>query len=406
MSTLSGEGFRPLRPVRIRCYHFNPPFKLAFHSPQTKRLQADSVIVRLDCSDGTSGFGESAPRHYVTGENSETVVRLIVERLAPVLFRHPVDSIPSLQALLARLRAACRQDGVRACNSAIGAIDLALLDASERARGTSPEQGFPAACRRGLRACVSIPFLPLEVIRTYFPVFKDHVDMSVLKVLVSEDTDETYERVKLIRRLAGADSEVRLEFNGRMAFAQVRQTLERLRPFEIRTVEEPLPPGHLEDLHRLRTRFGIDLIADESLVTLEDAERLARNGAHTIFNIKVSKCGGLLQSMQIAQHAGRNGICCHVGTHVGESQILGRAGRRLARHLPNFDCYGGGSDLLFSRLLESQSPRSASQRPPDHQDMLPREACLALISECRLLADTGAAAPVPPRGGVQRSAPS
>ena len=383
------ENF-PIRPSRIRCYHFNRAFKVAFHSPQTRREHADSVIVRIDCQGGSAGFGESAPRPYVTGESCASVVNLIMDCFAPLLLGQPIDSLESLQTVLDRLEKHCRETGTTAYNAALGAIDLALLDALERSQSITPGMLFPDEARRNeLRCSVSVPFLPLNVIQTYFPLFKNHMDLSVLKILVSEDAEETYERVKLIRRLAPLDSELRLEFNGKMALPQVTQILRRLTPFRIQAVEQPLPAGHFDGLTQLRGQYGLDLVADESLVTLKDGECLIEDGAYTIFNIKVSKCGGLLQSTRIARLADRHGIRCQVGTHVGESELLGIAGRRLARSLPNFDCYGGGSEVLFSRLFESHTPQALSLWPED-RDGLPQSACRDLVAQGRLLADTRA----------------
>jgi len=383
-----------MQPIRIRCYHFNKAFKVAFHSPQTNRLRADSVIVRIDCNDGTSGIGESAPRSYVTGENCQSVARVIVDCFAPILFNHPINSIESIQTALDRLQAAGRQTGISAYNSAIGAIDLALLDAMERSQRIPPNRLFPVEHRDMLRFSVSVPFMPLDVIKTYFSLLKAHVDISVIKILVSENTAETYARVKLLRQLAHPEAELRLEFNGKMAFSHVIKTIEHLNPLAISAAEQPLPPRQFNGLHELRDRFGLNLVADESLVTLEDADELAKNGAYNIFNIKVSKCGGLLQSLRIAKLADRHGIKCHIGTHVGESELLGIAGRRLARSLPNFDCYGGGSEVLFSRLFESHKPSAANTWTlSTDRDILKNKAFRDLISERRLLADTGLATP-------------
>lgn len=290
-----------MQPIRIRCYHFNRAFTVTFDSPQIKRHRADSVIIRIDCSDGTSAFGESAPRPYVTGEDCQSVANLIVDCFAPILFRRPINSIESIQTTLNQLEAVCRQKGIRAYNSAIGAVDLALLDAIERSERIPPDQFFPVKIREALRFSVSVPFLPLDVIRKYFPIFKTHVDISAIKILISESTAETYERVKLIHHLANPGTELRLEFNGKMDFSNVTETLDRLSPFDISAVEQPVPSGHFEELHQLRHQFGVDLIADESLVTFDNAKDLAESGAYTIFNIKVSKCGGLLQSMRIAK---------------------------------------------------------------------------------------------------------
>lgn len=389
MSNLYQSENASIRPTRIRCYHFNKAFKVAFNSPQTNRNQADSVIVRIDCSDGTSGFGESAPRAYVTGENCQSVANLIVDYFAPILFDHPITSIESIQSALNQLETASRQRGINAYNSALGAIDLALLDAAERSQSISSNQLFPVKHREILPFSASVPFLPLDVIETYFSLFNTYVDISVIKILVSDDIEETYERVKLLRHLASPRADLRLEFNGRMSFSQVIKALERITPLGISAVEQPLPSGHLDGLHQLRDQYGLNLVADESLITLEDAEHLASNGAYNIFNIKVSKCGGLLQSMRIAKLAEQHGIRCQVGTHVGETELLGIAGRRLARSLPTFDCYGGGSEVLFSRLLESHEQAAATPwMPSADRDKIKNEAGRDLVLNRPLLADT------------------
>ncbi len=321
----------------------------------------------------------------------QSVTNLIVDCFAPILFSTPdeFNRIDSNDALN-RLEKDCRQNGILAYNSAIGAIDLALLDALERTRANQYRPTiFPIKCRDTLRFSLSVPLLPLEVIKQYLPRLKSIVDIAVIKILVSEDLKETYERIALLRHLADPNTELRLEFNGKMTFSRVKEYLEFLTPLALSAVEEPLPAKDLHQLHLLREQFELNFIADESLISLEDAKRLAEDGTYTIFNIKVSKCGGLQQSLKIAKLAEQHGIQCHVGTHVGESEVLGIAGRQLARSLPNFDCYGGGSEVLFSQLFESSHQVTEGPWQPkiDH-DLLDENLCLDLISKCRLLADS------------------
>lgn len=382
---------RIIQPIRIRSYHFDQAFTVAFHSPQIKRFHADSVIVRIDFENGISGYGESAPRPYVTGETCQSVAKLIAQHFAPLIFNQPVDSIPAVETLLHRLEDLCRHKGIKAYTSALGAIDLALLDALERARRVAPRALFPDDRRQELRLSVSVPFLPLDMIRAAYPLFRRHFDFAILKILVSDDVDETCERVALIRELAGHEAELRLEFNGKTTFSRVKAILERLAPYRIRAVEQPLPASHHAQLQQLREQFDLGFVADESLVTLQDAQALIDHQAYTIFNIKVSKCGGLLRSKQIAELAQAHGIPCQVGTHVGESTILGIAGRRLARSLPFFDCYGGGSEVLFSYLFESdQQAADTSWPPPAEGDILDLATCRDLVAQSKLLEDSPA----------------
>ncbi len=340
---------------RIQCYHYNEAFKFPFHSPQANRLRADSVIVCIDCGPDGRGWGESAPRPYVTGEDVRSVLTLWEHVFAPILFARTFDSLDDIDSLLSKLESACRAQGHRAYTSALGAADLALIDALRRAGGLTATELFPDNYRQALRFSVSVPFIDQAVVEKYFPVLHAHLDNPIIKVLLGADSANNLRRMEQLRRLAGDAAEIRLEVNGKLDREQVLKEIDQVQPFHPAAIEQPLPVGDIEGLRRLRQTSGLAVIVDESLVSLADAKALLAAQACDIFNIKISKCGGLLRSRAIARLAAQAGIDCQVGTHVGESELLGTAGRRLARGIPNFDCYGGGSQVLFSRILENKA---------------------------------------------------
>ena len=341
---------------RIHCYHYDEAFKIPFHSPQVNRLRADSVIVRVDCGSHGCGWGESAPRPYVTGESVSSVLTLWENEFAPVLFANPFETLEDVEKLLAQLEMACRARGHRAYHSALGAADLALIDVLRRAGHLEDQQLFPKHYRQALRFSVSVPFVDQAVVERYFPILQARFDKPVFKVLLGTDAESNYRRMEQLRRLAGEAGEIRLEVNGKLTRAQVLKEVDRVRSFRPVAIEQPLPAGDIEGLRRFRQESGLAVIVDESLVSLTDAETLLAREACDIFNIKISKCGGLLRSRAIAQMAAQAGVECHVGTHVGETELLGAAGRQLARGIPNFDCYGGGSPLLFARMSNAHGP--------------------------------------------------
>ena len=103
------------------------------------------------------------------------------------------------------------------------------------------------------------------------------------------------------------------------------------------------------------------VIVDESLCSLDDAHRLAAARACNGFNIRVSKCGGLLHSFQVARVARDHGLVCMVGAQVGESGILSAAGRHLAAAIPDVMFVEGSAgrlllkeDLTMENVLPGQ----------------------------------------------------
>jgi muconate cycloisomerase len=358
-----------------------------FDSLQTRRRQADSIIVCLEGENGVTGLGESAPRRYVTGEDTASVRELLRYVFSPILFAAEVPDLDGASDTLAQCEAACRQQGIGAYLSALSAVDLALMHSLQQ-NGCPKEHLYGPQVRRQLRFSASVPFLPLDLIETFFPVLNAKLDISILKILIDDNLEQNTERVKRIRDLAGPHQELRLEANGKLSFKQVSRQLDRLLPLGITAVEQPLPPNHDADLPRLRRAYGIKMIADESLASMDDARRLIETGGCDVFNLKVSKCGGIVRARAVANMAAAHGIRCHIGTHVGETELLGAAGRRIARAIPNFDAYGGGSPVLFSRLFDSRETPAAEAIPDFEDDSeIERRAIEELLEQSHLMED-------------------
>jgi len=121
--------------LRINLFHCNTPFKFSFHSPHTIRAQADSVVVELQFNNHISGYGESVPRPYVTGETPSTVTHTIKNYFSKILFQREINSLEEVQRTLTALEKECLDRSVSTYNSALGAIDIALLDALGKLQG-------------------------------------------------------------------------------------------------------------------------------------------------------------------------------------------------------------------------------------------------------------------------------
>jgi muconate cycloisomerase len=127
---------------------------------------------------------------------------------------------------------------------------------------------------------------------------------------------------------------LRADANGAWIATQAVETLNRLKPFNLQVIEQPVPAGDLAGMTKVRAESGLPVMADESLVTIEQARQLIDARACDYFNIRLSKCGGVTGSLVIAKLADQAGIKIQVGAQVGETAILSAAGRTFAAHLP------------------------------------------------------------------------
>ncbi|MCX5844583.1 MAG: hypothetical protein NT022_12720 [Deltaproteobacteria bacterium] len=351
--------------IKINLYKFNTPFKYAFHSSHFHRLRADSIVVEVQFNNGISGYGESAPRPYVTGETSSSVLETIKDNFAKILFHHEINSHEDVEKTLDALEKECFDRNHTMYNSALGAIDIALLDSLGKFQGIPVQNFLGSINSNSIFPSISIPFLQSEVIKELCHKLKE-IEPTSLKILVGKIERENVARVKLIRSLFGDQMELRIEANGKWNLKQAISNIEKLQRFNISGVEQPLAKNDVEGMQKIREITGISVIVDESMCSLADAKNLIEMGACDIINIKISKCGGLLRSKQIRDYALSRNVRCQVGAHVGETAILGKAGLHFAMTTKNLFCFEGYSQLLFENswkdYLNTQSAHSFTNR--------------------------------------------
>jgi muconate cycloisomerase len=337
---------------KISIYLYKKPFRFKYFSTQLFRTGAESIIVHLEFDNGISGYGEGIPIRYITGEDRSSVLHVIQNCFLPLLFSHGISTLDHIESLLDQLENECLTKGICNYNSALAAIDIALLDALGKHQALPVTTFLGHEVRKKASYSISVPFLPLQKIRELFYQLP-HSKIKNIKVLVGKDERENIERVKLVRSLFGDTIDIRVENNGIWTLDEAVSNLEKLKEFNIAAAEQPLVKDNIEGLQSLRKVIGIPIVVDESVCSLTDAKEVIEKGACDILNIKISKCGGLLRSKRIAQFAQSHHMPCQMGAHVGETEILRSAGKSFALTIPNLVLFEGASFLLFEDTWEN-----------------------------------------------------
>ena len=100
----------------------------------------------------------------------------------------------------------------------------------------------------------------------------------------------------------------------------------RYRPSaRVYAIEEPLREGDLAGFERVGMECRAKIILDESLLRVEQLDTL-EDPERWIVNLRVSKMGGIMRSLDVANRAANLGVGVIVGAQVGETSILTRAG--------------------------------------------------------------------------------
>jgi muconate cycloisomerase len=188
-----------------------------------------------------------------------------------------------------------------------------------------------------------------------------------LKVAMADDAARMgVVRDVLGRSLARGKVTLRVDANGAWDLDAAVAWLKRCADVKLVGVEQPFTREADEDLVPLREQTGVRLIHDESLVTMFDAERLAELGVADAFNVRLSKCGGMLPALRLAEFARGRRIEVQLGCMVGETSILSAAGVRFLEAVPGIrfaeGCFG---PLLLQEDVAARSVRfGLAGRPP------------------------------------------
>ena len=350
-----------MRISELSAYHVRIPLRRTIRHASHTRTETDTLIVNCRLSDGTEGWGEGLPRQYVTGETIETVFDVLRATDWGAQLGGGLEGLPDAISLCDRVRLSGVPDGARDCfgNSLRCALEISLLDAVTRTLGTPlsavTSQLPEAAGIRGkvdqVRYSATITSMGAlkSVIRAWTYRYYGFQQFKV-KVGVAGVNDAA--AVRRIRWAAGRAVDLRIDANEAWTCDNLESKLAPLLPYGISSLEQPVPHADVDGLAAVRKRITTPIMLDESVCSLNDAHRAIERGTCDLFNIRLSKCGGFVNSLRLAAEARRAGLGYQLGCQVGETGILSAAGRHFASSVVDLKYLEGSYDryLVAERL--------------------------------------------------------
>lgn len=276
--------------------------------------------------DGITGTGEGAP--IVRYKESAESCRQAVESIrAWLLGQRPEAFVPLMEGVFRRI------DGQFAAKAA---LDIALLDWNAQKLGVPLWRLFGLDPAAAPVTTFSIGIDKAEVIREKV---REAAAFPVLKIKVGLDNDE--EVIGAVR----SETKKPLRVDANEGFRTKEEAVEKINWLEkqgVEFIEQPLPAANLEDMNWIRKRVHIPVIADEACLHPPDVPRLAPyfDGV----NVKVDKCGGLLEAKRMIEMARSLGLKVMLGCMVSSSVAI-----TAAAHLsPLVDYADLDGNLLIS----------------------------------------------------------
>jgi muconate cycloisomerase len=320
------------RIVAFAVHAVDLPFRVKFEHAAASRRHSESLFVELHLDDGTTGWGESLPRVYVTGESRDVAGELLAGSILPRLLDRAFESFEEVVAFLTACDGLTPADWLprdQPQSAAWCAVDLALLDAFGKHFGRAPfgEVSPPPDLRySGVLSSGAGWKHRLQ------PLLYRLLGFRSLKIKVDPATPVA--AIKRVRRFAGQNVALRIDANMCWTYDEALRRMPEFARAGITSFEQPLAAGDLDGAARLIRETGLEVMADESLHTGESLRRLIEAKACTAINARISKCGGLIATLARCREARNAGLWVQLGCQVGESSLLSAAHLHLSAAFP------------------------------------------------------------------------
>ena len=253
--------------------------------------QRQSVLVRIEASDGTVGWGQSVPIPTWSYETLESVLDTYKNYLAPVLAEKNPTDIAGIHAAMNKAIAPSFSTGMPIAKAG---IDLALHDLAGKLLGKSVPELW------GLK--------PIEKITLSWTLNPQKLDE--IPALMDEGRKEGYKHfnikvapdpkfdVELARtaRKHAPDCFLWADANGGYDTKAALDVAPRLRDAGVNVFEQPVPSNSISGFQALKKQGALPILLDEGVVNSVELEEFIRLGMCDGISMKPARTAGLMDA--------------------------------------------------------------------------------------------------------------
>jgi len=278
----------------------------------TKR---DTIIVRVETSEGITGYGEAHP-----GRSPGAVVSLIHNTLAPMLIGMNATDVIGVWKRVHRMQLSSHGVGSGA-SLGLSGIDMALWDIRGKA-AKMPLYELLGGSKRRLPAYaggISLGYQPKESLAEEAQEYVAR-GYKAIKLRLGDSAKADIERVLHVRKVLGDDIDILTDANTAYTLADVRRVLPVLADIKAGWLEEPFACNDFSSYREAaKITSLVPIAAGENHYGRFEFAQLREAGAVQIWQPDLSKCGGITEGLAIAAMASAYRIPMH--THSSATGI-------------------------------------------------------------------------------------
>ena len=329
---------------QVNIYKVTLPFSMDFSHARKKGPSVRNIVVEIIGNRGRiKGYGEGAPRPYVTKESQESATKSVENVVLSNSFPWELNEVSQIWAFVDSFHNAKEH------HSAICAVEMSLLDALGKNQGRSVTDYFPKDFYvTEVHYGATIPLAPVERIVQICRLIQE-IGIGQLRLKMGQDFDENRSMLDAVKRIFGGNLELRIDCNGAWDIDLAYKHVPLIEAHKVQVIEQPLRPED-PDIAKFAEAIqnnGAVLMADESACSLNEIQRIIGEGHYKMINVRLSKCGGFRNSLKVIAYLRDHKIPFQIGCQLGESGILSAAGRALCLLCGDATYYDGSYDAFL-----------------------------------------------------------
>ena len=307
----------------------------------------DATFVKIETDAGITGWGEGTPWGHTYVPAHGPGIRAGIEIMASFVLgldpRRVLDVERAMDlALPGHLYAK-------------SPIDMACWDIAGKAAGLPIADLMGGGSRTPRPIASSVGAKTVEETREVIQRYRDRGYVAH-SVKIGGDVERDVARIRDVESI---------RLPGEIVLYDVNRGWTRQQAVRVMQVTEDLKvmfeqPGEtLDDIAAIRPLHSAPVSVDESLVTLQDAARIARDGLAEVFGIKLNRVGGLTKAARMRDVALAHGIDMFVMA-TGGSVLADTEALHMAATIPDINCHAvwACQDMLTLDIAGGRGPRN------------------------------------------------
>ncbi|NVK29449.1 MAG: mandelate racemase [Gammaproteobacteria bacterium] len=307
----------------------------------------DATLVKIETDAGITGWGEGTPWGHTYVPAHGPGIRAGIETMSPFVMGLDPRKVLEVEramdlALPGHLYAK-------------SPIDMACWDIAGQAAGLPIADLMGGGSRTPKPIASSVGAKTMEQTREVMTRYRDRGYVAH-SVKIGGDVERDVARILDVESFKKPGEIILYDVNRGWTR---QQALRVMKATESQRVMFEQPCETLDDIAAIRPLHSAPVSVDESLVTLQDAARIARDGLAEVFGIKLNRVGGLTKAARMRDIALAHGIDMFVMA-TGGSVLADCEALHLAATIPdaNIHAVWACQDMITADIAPGKGPRN------------------------------------------------